>query len=424
MMRDKVSKRTIDSLRQSARDAGSTIYLYDTEMRGFGALATKTGACSYFIELRFGGYTSPKRISLGKHGALTPEEARKLAKEELGKIALGTDVIQAKKDEREKLMGASFAQVVERYLSTHAKDTRYWKEKRARLQSSDVKPIAGKPLVLIQRADIAAIIDDVKARSHAAARLLFADIRPMFKWAVDRGLIDASPLADMKGPKPVDARDRVIEPHEIKALWDATAEMNWPFASIFRLLLLTGARREEVGGMRWAELDLDNALWVIPGARTKNGRPHRVPLTEQAVAMLDRVGIAAIKQGYGYEDGELVFSTTGSTAPSGWSNAKEALDKRMKTLLGPRFSDWRIHDLRRTCATGMEDLGVPTHVVETALNHVSGSKAGIVRVYQRAEHKDAVRAAFDAWSHKVAEIAAASPASSNVVALHGRSKVA
>jgi site-specific recombinase XerC len=309
MMRDKVSKRTIDSLRQSARDAGKTIYLYDTEMRGFGALATKTGACSYFIELRFGGYTSPKRISLGKHGALTPEEARKLAKEELGKIALGTDVIQAKKDERTKLMGASFAQAVERYLSTHAKDTRYWKEKRARLQSSDVKPIAGKPLVLIQRADIAAIIDDVKARSHAAARLLFADIRPIFKWAVDRGLIDASPLADMKGPKPVDARDRVLEPHEIKALWDATAEMNWPFASIFRLLLLTGARREEVGGMLWAELDLDNALWVIPGARTKNGRPHRVPLTEQAVAMLDRVGIAAIKQGYGYEDCELVFST-------------------------------------------------------------------------------------------------------------------
>ena len=200
--------------------------------------------------------------------------------------------------------------------------------------------------------------------------------------------------------------------------------MNWPFASIFRLLLLTGARREEVGGMRWAELDLDNALWVIPGARTKNGRPHRVPLTEQAVAMLDRVGIAAIKQGYGYEDGELVFSTTGSTAPSGWSNAKEALDKRMKTLLGPRFSDWRIHDLRRTCATGMEDSGVPTHVVETALNHVSGSKAGIVRVYQRAEHRDAVRTAFDAWSRKVVRHAYGCPSPSNVVALHGRLKVA
>ena len=315
-MRDKVSKRTIDALRQSAQSAGRTIYLYDTDTRGFGALATKTSACSYFIELRFGGYKSPKRISLGKHGALTPEEARKLAKEELGKIALGTDVIQAKKDEREKLTGATFAEVVDRYLSSHAENTRYWKEKRSRLRSSDAKPVAEKPLAKIRRADIAAMIDDVKARSHAAARMLFADIRPIFKWAVDRGLIDASPLADMKGPKPVDARDRVLEPHEIKALWDATAEMNWPFASIFRLLLLTGARREEVGGMRWAELDLDNALWAIPGARTKNSRPHRIPLTQQAVAMLDRAKIAAIKRSYGYEDGELVFSTTGATAPS------------------------------------------------------------------------------------------------------------
>jgi integrase len=123
-----------------------------------------------------------------------------------------------------------------------------------------------------------------------------------------------------------------------------------------------------------------------------------------AIALLDRLGIAAIKAGFGYEDGSLVFSTTGTTPPSGWSRAKRALDSRMKAILGSRFKDWRLHDLRRTCATGMEDAGIATHVVETALNHVSGAKAGIVGVYQRAEHREAVRRAFSLWEARVLAI--------------------
>jgi len=283
-----------------------------------------------------------------------------------------------------------------------AEPTRYWKEKRARLVSDDVKMLASKPLSTVSRKHVAGAIDRAKERSEAAARLLFSDLRPFFKWAHERELMDANPMTGLSAPKTADARERTLEDDEIRAFWQAASDTSWPFGSIYKLLLLTGARREEVAGMKWSELDLDAGVWLLPGARTKNHRDHRIPLAPQAIAILDRLGIAAIKAGLGYEDGDLVFSTTGHSSPSGFSKAKNALDTRMKAILGARFKDWRVHDLRRTCATGMENLGIDTRIVETALNHVSGTKAGIVGVYQRADHKDAVTAAFQAWGRHVA----------------------
>jgi integrase len=395
-MPEKITKKSIDALRSKSVAEGKTNYLFDSELKGFGALATQKGVCSYFTQYRFGG--TSKRVALGRHGNLTPDEARKLAKSELGKVAHGVDVAQAKKDARQKLTGATLKDAIERFLASEKGTGRYWAHKQARMLGKDMEPLHGRPVASIKRSDVLAVIDKVKMRSEAAARLLFVDLRPFFKWAVERELIEANPTLGMKPPAAATKRDRVLEDHEVKAFWQAAGEMSWPFSSIYRLLLLTGARREEVAGMRWSELDLDAGIWFLPGARTKNHRDHRVPLSPQAVALLDRLGIAAIKAGRGYEDGDLVFSTTGYSSPSGFSRAKNALDTRMKAILGARFKDWRIHDLRRTCATGMENLGVDTRVVETALNHVSGTKAGIVGVYQRSDHRDAVAAAFRAWA--------------------------
>ena len=161
--------------------------------------------------------------------------------------------------------------------------------------------------------------------------------------------------------------------------------------------------------MRWSELDLDAGVWMLPGARTKNGRDHRIPLSPQAIALLDRLASRQSRQGSAMRTAISFSSTTGHSSPSGFSKAKKALDTRMKAILGARFKDWRIHDLRRTCATGMENLGVDTRVVETALNHVSGTKAGIVGVYQRSDHRDAVAAAFRDWGDKVMEIVSGEP---------------
>ena len=339
----------------------------------------------------------PHPVEGGCKFVFTPQQARDFAKEKLGEILKGIDVAEHRKEHREKLAGLTFAEAVEKFLKVHAEPTRYWKEKRARLTSGDVKALASKPLSTLSRKHIADAIDRAKARTEAAARLLFSDLRPLFKWAHERELVDANPMAGLRAPKPAEARERILEDDEIRAFWQAADEASWPFAAIYKLLLLTGARREEVAGMKWSELDLDAGVWMLPGNRTKNSRDHRIPLARQAVAILDRRAIAAIKEGLGYKDSDLVFSTTGTTSPSGFSKAKRALDARMQEILRSKFKPWRVHDLRRTCATGMEHLGVELRVIEAALNHVSGTKAGIVGVYQRAEHREAVRAAFEAW---------------------------
>ena len=149
-------------------------------------------------------------MTIGKHGALTPDEARKRAKDELGKVARGADVAQAKKEAREKLAGGTLLDLIERYLKGHAKPTRYWKEKQARLLSDDLKPLHGKPVALIKRGEIAAITTAYKTGPKHPARLLFADLRPILGWMLDRAVIEANPMAGMKGPQPLEARDRVL----------------------------------------------------------------------------------------------------------------------------------------------------------------------------------------------------------------------
>jgi integrase len=430
-----ITKRVVDGLRTQAKDEGRTLYLWDADTRGFGVLATKTGSVSYFVEYRLGGRGAKnKRMTIGKHGVVTPDEARKLAKEELGKVARGDDVAQAKKEARAKLTGQTLKEALTRFLASNKRTGRYWVHKEARLLGKDMEPLHGRPVASIKRGDVLAVLDKVKARSEAAARLLFVDLRPFFKWAVERELMETNPAAEMKPPAAAVKRDRVLDDREIKAFWEAASDVAWPFSSIYRLLLLTGCRRQEAASARWSELDLDAGLWTIPGERTKNGREHRLPLAHQAVAILDREAIEATKARRGYEDGDLIFSTTGTTSPSGFSKAKRALDLRMAALLGSKWDDkaeafvggkfkpWRIHDLRRTAATGMEDLGIPTHIVETALNHVSGAKAGIVGVYQRAEHRDAVAAAFRAWDARVMQIVNPEAPATNVVHLTAREK--
>jgi integrase len=417
---------------QAREQAGGRLvdaFLWDDELKGFGCKATAGGKRAFFVQYRpRGGGENIKRVHIGYYGKLTVVQARKEAQRLLGEANAGRDpqadrakVKEAAKAERkakeEKAAAGTLKTAIERFLATHEQPTRYWHEKRQRLLGSDLSAVHSAPVGDITRAQLKGVFDAVKARSHAPARLLFADLRPFFKWAIELELIDANPMAGMTPPKPAEKRERVLEPYEVTAFWNACECVSWPFASIFKLLLLTGARRDEVAGMNWAELDLDAGLWSLPGERTKNGRDHRVPLTPSAIGLLDRMGVAAIKAGLGYQDSDLVFSTTGTTPPSCWSKAKRALDNRMKATLGSRFKDWRLHDLRRTCATGMEDAGIATHIVETALNHVSGAKAGIVGVYQRAEHREAVRRAFELWERRVLAIVSGGDAgnSANVI---------
>jgi integrase len=420
-MKTKITKRAVDELRSKAKSEGRTLYLRDEELTGFGALSTKAGGCSYFVEYRTGGRgKTQKRMTIGKHGALTPDEARKRAKEELGKVARGADVAQEKKDAREKLASATFRDLAERYLAMHAKSGRYWAEKRVRLLSLDeLKPLQNRPIALIKRADVVAIIDKVKARSHASARVLFSDIRPIFAWALDRAAIEANPMAGMKGPQPLEARDRVLSDEEIKTFWKAASTEGWPFSSVFKVLLLTGQRREEVAGMRWAEVDLDAGSWTIAKERAKNGKAHTVDLHPETVRLLDPLGEAAaprlMRNAEAEED--FVFSTTGRTPVSGFSKTKARIDARMQAILGDKFQPWRTHDLRRTAASGMAALGFQPHVIERVLNHLSGAQGGLVSVYQRHKYREERKRAIMAWGAHVMGLVNAAELPSKVVKL-------
>jgi integrase len=186
------------------------------------------------------------------------------------------------------------------------------------------------------------------------------------------------------------SRDRVLSDDELAPVWCAACAMPAPFGSAIRLLILTGARREEIGRLTWKEIQGDTIR--LTGERTKTDTAHAIPLSECArniLGAVPRIGRA-----------RFVFTTTGETPVSGWSKAKSALDVRTGALPG-----WRIHDLRRTIATGLQRLGFKLEIIEAVLGHTSGSRAGIVGVYQRHSFIEEKREALEAWSRYVTLLA-------------------
>jgi integrase len=237
------------------------------------------------------------------------------------------------------------------------------------------------------------LIDGIVDRGAVTyARRVHAHLHRLFRWSVGRGILPLNPMADLPKPGGVTERDRVLGDTELAPVWRAAVAMEWPFGPIFQLLILTGARREEIGALRWSELD-GNVI-RLTGARTKNAEPHTIPLSPPAMAVLDRLPRIL--------GSEFVFTTTGGrTAVSGWSKAKRLLDEAVVKLNKRPLPDWRIHDLRRTTATGLQRLGVSLQVIEAILGHVAGSRAGIVGVYQRHRFEADKAAALAAWADHV-----------------------
>ena len=219
----------------------------------------------------------------------------------------------------------------------------------------------------------------------------------LFGWAIRRGSLSVNPFEHVP-TSPAVRRERVLSDDEIRSVWKATGGPG-AFNAIVRALLLTGQRREEVSGLTWDELDPGLSAWTLPAARSKNGKPHVVPLSEEMQTLL--------RAQPRLKETDLVFPGERSVF-SGWSKSKARLDRRSGV------PDWTLHDLRRTMATGLQKLGVRLEVTEAVLNHVSGSRAGIVGVYQRHEWADEKRAALDAWGEHVAAIVEGRDVAENV----------
>jgi integrase len=235
------------------------------------------------------------------------------------------------------------------------------------------------------------VVDEAVDRgAPIGANRLLGILGRLFGWLANRDVIKAAPTAGVKKPGVERSRDRVLTDAEIVAVWQATAEIGWPSGPLVRMLLLTGQRRDEAAAASWPEIDVYSALWSIPGTRTKNGRPHHVQLAKPVLELLEDVPRFA--------DGDFLFGAGGRGPFKGFGRAKGRLDK----LAG--IAPWTLHDLRRSCATGMASLGVPPHVIERILNHVSGTRGGIAGVYDRSALDAERRNALERWAEHVEKL--------------------
>ena len=407
----RITKSLLDSLQGGERDA----FVWDNKLSGFGVKVTPAGGKVFIYQYRLGGRGAKvRRYTIGKFGPWTPDKARAEAEHLARLVATGTDPQQAKAERRRQAVDLAFDKYLDRFETDclKVKWPASYAEARKTLDRFAVPALRSKPLPDITKQDIRACLDPVKGKT-ATARNLFATLRRLFNFAVASDDIERSPMAGMEPPPAPDARDRVLSDAELLLVWRASFGLGSPFGPLVRLLILTGARREEVGGLCWSELSEDAAQWLLPVERNKKKRAHVVPLSSLAMAE-----IAALKgKGDKWPRKGLLFSTTGKTPVSGFSKAKARLDAEIAKLNDKEpLAPWRLHDLRRTLATGLQRLGVRFEVTEAILNHVSGAKSGVAGVYQRHDWADEKRTAIEAWACHVAGLLVEKD-NSNVVAL-------
>jgi integrase len=283
-----------------------------------------------------------------------------------------------------------------------------------------------KLLADITRREIIDLLDEIAESHPISANRVHAILRRFFNWCIERDVIAVSPVANVTAPGEVVSRDRTLSRDEIRLVWLASGMIGWPFGPMVKLLLLTGQRRDEVASARWSEFDLGAEVptWTIPKERAKNGKAHVVPLSPAVVQILE--GLSRVNG-----DVDFILTTTGKTGVSGFSRSKALLDATMMEIakeeagargeadFEPQIAPWRLHDLRRTCASGMAELGQPVHVVEAVLKHKSGSIKGVAAVYNRYEYADEKRRALTAWAGHVQSLIGHT-SGENVVPMRGR----
>jgi integrase len=348
---------------------------------------------------------TPRKHTLGAYPALDLKAARELAGKALRAVAEGRDPGREKIQER-AAQPDTVESVARQFIERHCNRANRPRTARETQRVLDLHVLPRWRTRLareITRRDVLDLLDRVvDAGKPIAANRTFSAVRKMFNWAVARDIIGASPCAGVKPPTPERSRDRVLDDSELRDVWRAAAKMGGPFGTLVRLLILSGQRRDEVARMRWDEIDLDRRMWTLARERVKNDQPHDEPLSDSAVTILSalpRIG------------DEYVLTTNGEAPSSNYGKNKRRLD-----ALLPDVPPWRLHDIRRSVASGMARLGVNLPVIEKVLNHSGGSFAGIVGVYQKHTFADEKRAALQRWADHVERLVTNKRA--KVVALH------
>jgi integrase len=384
---------------------------WDGKLTKFGLRVRAGGTRTWIVQYRFG--TRQPRITIGTIKEVSATDARETAQTILAKVRLGIDP-QAERRTAIDKAGDFFEDLGQRYLKA-AKSrlkpgsydqverhvTKYW------------APFNRRSIHAINRADVAKRIGEIaEASGIVTANRARATLAAVFTWAMRQGELEANPVTATNKAGEETPRDRVLPDSELVEVWKACRDDD--FGTIVRLLILTGQRREEVGGMADSEIATDKQLWSLPRDRTKNNLPHDVPLSGTAVALLAQHPRRSKR--------DLIFGDTESRPFSGWSRARRGLDVRIsearkEAKIDAPLAAWTLHDLRRSVATRLGDLGIQPHVIEALLNHISGSKSGVAGIYNRATYTAEKRQAVDIWAAHLDALLAGKPL--NVVQLRG-----
>lgn len=383
--------------------------LVDEATRGLVLRTTRTGVKSWCFVYRFGGVQ--RRFTFGRYPDISLKEARILVKEFRADLAIGNDPKTLRDDKVAKQIAQeqediSVADLASKYIELYAKpNTRRWKQTEGFFNNHILPELGSKKAKDVTKRGVVNLLDKIKSSDKpTAANHVLSALKGMYSWAVERDELQFNPCAGIKKPVPVAERERVLNRQEIGGFWEACNQLQYPFGSLCKLLLLTGQRCNEIATLKWSYISFEEKIIRIPVENIKAGRGHDVPLSDMAIDILRILPRFT---------GEYVFSTTCGQKPvSGFSKTK----KRFEQYFNPQ-ENWRFHDLRRTAATNMAELGVPLHTISRVLNHAEG---GVTRIYARHSYLNEKRDALNLWANTVAGIVSDNnDVNDNVVPLRG-----
>jgi integrase len=386
MPRLKLTKSSIDVLPTPSSD----VIYWDAAFPGFGLKVTPKGRKVFVVLYRTGGAGSKlRKYTIGPYGRVTLHQARVAAQKVFAAKLEGRDLAAEKREARRRVVADRVEDLLETFILQHVSQNRSAYEISRLLRREMGKPWSGRSIHEITKRDVVDVISAIEQRgAPGTANKTLKVIKTFLRWCVGRAVLDRSPAEGVPMPAKVVTRDRVLTDGELAQVILAARQMSGPYGGIVELLALTGQRREEVAAMTWGELDLHRRVWTLPKSRTKNAKEHAVHLSEQSMAILLRTTVR----------GPFVFTVLGSKPFREFSRTKRQIDE----LSG--VTGWRLHDLRRTCVSGMARLGIPPHVADKILNHQSGTISGVAAVYQRHDFLDERNGALERWGAHLAKI--------------------
>jgi integrase len=388
MPRIGLTKSAIDALPTSQSDE---VY-WDAGCPGFGVKVTPKGRKVFIVLYRTGGAGSRlRKYTIGPYGRVTLHQARVAAQKVFAAKLEGRDPAAEKRAARRRIVADRVEDVLETFIAQRLSQNRSGDEIARLLRREVGKPWSGRSIHEISKRDVVEVVTAIEQRgAPVAANKALKAIKTFLRWCVGRAVLDQSPAEGVPLPSKEVARDRVLDDSELAQVILAARKIGGPYGGIVELLALTGQRREEVAGLQWEELNLAQRIWTLPKSRTKNEKAHVIHLSEQSMAVLTGADWPA----------PYMFSLLGTKPFQEFSRAKRRLDE----LSG--VTGWRLHDLRRSCVSGMARLGIAPHIADKILNHQAGIISGVAAVYQRHDFLAERRTAVEKWGAHIGGVLA------------------